>query len=156
AFRYISNSRLGLGYVWNAPPFHPVEGYSSFWWVVLLDGVWRLTGIEPPDAANAISLVFALGTLALGTLLILKMPLEERFARWRPLWLSLALIGILSNRTFLAWTSSGLETPLFNFLFTGWVTACVLRPRNVALLSTAAALVALTRPDGYLAVAATA
>jgi arabinofuranosyltransferase len=37
AFRYISTSRLGYGYVWNPPPFKPVEGYTSFLWVFLLD-----------------------------------------------------------------------------------------------------------------------
>ena len=43
AFRYVSNSQFGRGYVWNPPPFLPVEGYTSFLWVALLDGVWRLT-----------------------------------------------------------------------------------------------------------------
>jgi len=41
AFRHVSNSILGFGYVWNAPPFRPVEGYTSFLWVVVLDWVWR-------------------------------------------------------------------------------------------------------------------
>ena len=57
AFRYISNRQLGYGYVWNPPPFLPVEGYTSFLWIVLLDGVWTFTGIEPPAAAGALSLV---------------------------------------------------------------------------------------------------
>jgi arabinofuranosyltransferase len=26
AFRYVSNRLLGHGYVWNPPPFRPVEG----------------------------------------------------------------------------------------------------------------------------------
>ena len=30
AFRYVGNRQLGHGYVWNAPPFLPVEGYTSF------------------------------------------------------------------------------------------------------------------------------
>jgi len=52
AFRYVSNSSLGLGYVWNPPPFRPVEGYTSFLWVVLLDIVWRITGFEPPSVVS--------------------------------------------------------------------------------------------------------
>ncbi|UCG61884.1 MAG: hypothetical protein JSV52_00925, partial [Candidatus Zixiibacteriota bacterium] len=40
AFRYVSNSILGHGYTWNAPPFRPVEGYTSFLWVILLESVW--------------------------------------------------------------------------------------------------------------------
>src|SRR5262245_18996948 len=65
AFRYISNSHLGFRYTWNAPPFRPVEGYTSFLWVVLLDVVWRVTAVEPPAAANWLSLGFATGTLLL-------------------------------------------------------------------------------------------
>ena len=29
AFRYASQSLEGFGYVWNRPPFEPVEGYTS-------------------------------------------------------------------------------------------------------------------------------
>src|ERR1700730_4808380 len=75
AFRYVSNSRLGFGYVWNAPPFRPVEGYTSFLWVVLLDVVWRLTSVEPPDSANYLSLIFTCLTLFVGALMVLKMSL---------------------------------------------------------------------------------
>lgn len=65
AFRYVSNAHLGYGYVWNAPPFLPVEGYTSFLWVLLLDIVWRILGVEPPASANWISLVFSCSTLVL-------------------------------------------------------------------------------------------
>jgi arabinofuranosyltransferase len=37
SFRYVSNSILGYGYLWNPPPFSRVEGYSNFLWIVLLD-----------------------------------------------------------------------------------------------------------------------
>ena len=30
AFRYVSNSLAGHGLTWNARPFRPVEGYTSF------------------------------------------------------------------------------------------------------------------------------
>src|SRR5437867_12245459 len=40
AFRYVSNHRLGRGFVWNPPPFLPVEGYTGWLWVVLLRAVW--------------------------------------------------------------------------------------------------------------------
>src|SRR5437762_11174596 len=76
AFRYVSNSRLGYGYVWNAPPFRPVEGYTSFLWVVLLDVVWRITGADPPKSANYLSLVFTCVTLLLASLMVLRMRLR--------------------------------------------------------------------------------
>src|SRR5438552_1169650 len=62
-FRYISNRRLGYGYVWNAPPFRPVEGYTNFLWMVLLDGVWSLAGVAPPVASTVLSLLFGYLTL---------------------------------------------------------------------------------------------
>ena len=73
AFRYVSNSELGHGYVWNAPPFLPVEGYTSFLWVVVLDVVWRTLGSEPPVSANWISLVWAYGILILGAVMVMRL-----------------------------------------------------------------------------------
>lgn len=59
AFRYVSNSLAGHGYVRNPPLFRPVEGCTSFLWVLLLDGVWRDFAIEPPVSANYLALLFA-------------------------------------------------------------------------------------------------
>ena len=46
AFRYVSNSQFGWGYTWNPPPFRPVEGYTSFLWVVLLAGGMGLGALD--------------------------------------------------------------------------------------------------------------
>jgi hypothetical protein len=62
-FRYASNHLRGWGYTWNPPPFRPVEGYTSFLWLVLLEGVWRVLAIEPPESANPIGFLLGLGTL---------------------------------------------------------------------------------------------
>jgi arabinofuranosyltransferase len=154
AFRYISNGHLGYGYVWNAPPFRPVEGYTSFLWVVLLDIVWRVTGFEPPDSANYISLFFAYLTLVVGTLMVLKMELRAELARHRVLFLALVFLAVVTNRTFLAWTSSGLETAMFNFFLTLWVYCCLYLPNDsrrwVFATTLSAALLTLSRPDGLL------
>lgn len=159
AFRYVSNSQLGYGYVWNPPPFRPVEGYTSFLWVVLLDVVWRVTGKEPPDVANVLSLIFAYLTLAIGALIVLKMDLRAELARYRVLLLALVLVWVISNRTFLAWTSSGLETALFNFCLTSWIYCCLFLKtgtwRSVFAMSLAAVALTLTRPDGLLFAGAT-
>jgi arabinofuranosyltransferase len=158
AFRYVANGAAGLGYTWNPPPFPPVEGYTSFLWVALLEGIWRLTGAAPPEVANGLSLACALGTLGLlagkawrmdrGALGGLRLPA-----------CALVLLTVVSNRTFLAWSSSGLETALFNLLVVGWVFAA-LRGRHseagpAAALAALASLAALTRPDGLLYCAAT-
>ena len=100
AFRYVSNSQLGYGYTWNPPPFRAVEGYTSFLWVVLLDITWRLTGLEPPNTANTLSLLFAYGTTFLGILMLWKLELKPPLQKIRPWLLLLVLIGVLTNPIF--------------------------------------------------------
>jgi len=159
AYRYVSNSQLGFGYTWNPPPFRPVEGYTSFLWLVLLDGVWRGLGVEPPVAANWLSLGFSAASLALIVAMVLRLRLSPGLAPLRTLWLGLVLLGVLTNRTFLAWTSSGLETALFGCLLLAWVYAALFAAGGrgaLAWLSVTASLLALTRPDGLLFVGATA
>lgn len=159
AFRYVSNSVLGYGYTWNLPPFRPVEGYTSFLWVLLLDGIWRVSGVEPPDSANWLSLLFAAGTLALGAGILERMTLRAGLAQIRLGLLALVLLSVLSNRTFLVWTSSGLETAMFNFFLTAWLAVAVLGKRGtnswLAWLALTAVFTTLSRPDGLLCVAAT-
>jgi arabinofuranosyltransferase len=160
AFRYVSNSVAGHGYVWNAPPFRPVDGYTSFAWVALLDLVWRITGIEPPDSANVLLLLFAFGQLYLMFRMLLRLPLRPEHESLRLPFLALAVAGVLTNRTFLAWTSSGLETAMFNFLLIAWVYLAMFRGtdtvRRFGELVAVTVLLTLTRPDGLLYLGATA
>lgn len=159
AFRYVGNSMLGYGYVWNMPPFMPVEGYTSFLWVALLDLVWRTTGTAPPESANLLTLGCSALTLLFTAILLLKVASTGRLRSWRLPILALGLLGLISNRTFLAWTSSGLDAALFNCLVLAWVTVVLLPSRShwrwAVALGTVAALSALTRPDGLLIVGAT-
>ena len=160
AFRYVSNSMLGYGLVWNLPPFRPVEGYTSYLWVILLGTLWRLFGIEPPAIANLISLAFsALSLLAMG-LMFFRLRLSPHLRSFRVPLFALVLSGVLSNRTFLAWTSSGLETAMFNFFLIAWICCMVFLPvysrRWLASNAALALLCYLTRPDGILMVTAMA
>ena len=122
--------------------------------------IWAVTGTPPPEAANFASLVLGYATLFVGFRLVARMRLPERLARHRFLFLTLVLLGTITNRTFLTWLSSGLETSLFNFCFTLWIYHA-LAPRAgrgrswMFWISLAATLSALTRPDGLLAVVAT-
>ncbi len=159
AFRYVSNSQFGLGYTWNPPPFRPVEGYTSFLWVVILDYIWSWFGVEPPDSANWASLAFSLGMLVWIFKIGLQMKLSESLEPWRLPMLASVLFGTLTNRTFLAWTSSGLETAMFTFFLLGWF-AFAANPRPGRAWTTTvvalASLITLSRPDGLLFLAATA
>lgn len=161
AFRYVRNAMLGHGYVWNPPPFRPVEGYTSFLWVVILHGVWRWLGIPPPEAANWISLALGLATLALVAALVLRLRLPVRLERARLPLLAGVLLGTVGNRTFLAWLSSGLETSLMTFWIVLWLLLFQRRTPDsgagwTAGVSAAAAGAALTRPEGLVLAAATA
>lgn len=156
-FRYVANAVAGHGFVWNPPPFRPVEGYTSFLWVLLLKVVWQLTGVDPTKSANPLSLLFGYGTLALAYAFVARMELPSPARRHRLSLAALVLLGTATNRTFLTWLSSGLETALFGFCFTWWIFEGLTPPRLrserwVARLGAAAALTALARPDGFLAV----
>jgi arabinofuranosyltransferase len=160
SFRYISNHIKGYGYTWNPPPFKPVEGYSNFLWVVLLNGVWSFFRVEPPQASNVMALLFGLASLFLAAKIIMQWRLPPSYQAYRPRLIFLVLLGVVTNRTFLAWLSSGLETAMFNFYLLAWLT-CLWqfgqRKDNWWLSATALVAVcsALTRPDGLLFIAAT-
>ena len=159
AFRYISNWDLGYGPVWNPPPFRPVEGYTNFLWISLLYAAWQLSGIAPPQLANYLSLVFALGALYIASRILLQLPWTSVLFRHRMALLALFLLGVTSNRTFLAWSSSGLETAMLSCFILAWTYAGIcLTPsqrRWPLAISTSATLIYLTRPDGLLFIAAT-
>jgi arabinofuranosyltransferase len=77
----------------------------------------------------------------------------------RNVFLALFLLGIITNRTFLAWTSSGLETAMFNFFITLWFYVCLMIPILSAwwifAVTFTAVCIYLTRPDGLIFVTAT-
>lgn len=159
AFRYASNSRLGLGYVWNPPPWRPVEGYTSFLWVVLLDGFWRLTGVSPPESANLVALAAAFGSLALVLWMAWQVRLPSALRPVRLGLVALVAFGVVTNRTFVTWASSGFETSLFGCLVLLWVRFALLpwrTPfRRLLAISSTATLLCLVRPDGLLFALAT-
>ncbi|HLX07698.1 MAG TPA: hypothetical protein VKY89_07520 [Thermoanaerobaculia bacterium] len=161
-FRYVANLIAGYGLVWNPPPFLPVEGYTSFLWALVLAAVWRLTGLEPPRTACFLTLLCGLATLAIVWRALGRLRLSPRLERARTLLSALALLGICTNRTFLTWLSSGLETQLFNLCFTWWAFEALgllggeESPAWLLRLSGASALAALARPDGLLTVPVTA
>ncbi len=153
AFRYISNRQLGWGYTWNPPPFLPVEGYTSFLWVALLDGIWTFLGIPPDLAATRLGLIAGFGSIGIVGWMVWRAPWSPSFMPWRPAWLAIVMLGTLTNRTFLTWTSSGLEAPLFNMLLLAWVAVGAAPRRGPGWsfsLMGVGTLLTLCRPDGLL------
>ena len=154
AFRYVSNSIMGHGYTWNPPPFRPIEGYTSFLWVVILDMIWRWFDVQPPAVSNWISLFCSYCSLGLALTIVGRYTLSQSWGPHRFYALGLVALGIVSNRTFLTWSSSGLETALFNFLLHLWiyVVLYICSKHRMYMWSVAgtATLCYLCRPDGML------
>ncbi len=157
AFRYVSNSIMGHGYVWNPQPFIAVEGYTSFLWVILLDIVWRVTGKDPTESANIISLVFSYGTFFLSSWTVIYFHKDKWKNKYRFVIVTFFITYILLNRTYLTWTSSGLETAMFNFFLISWVCALLMISKawlRIGMASAISSFLYLTRPDGLLFCAA--
>src|SRR5258708_33838106 len=93
-----------------------------------MDVIWRVLGVEPPDSSNVISLIFAAGTLLLTAAMVMRLRLAPALERYRLAFLALFLFGALRNPTFLALTSSGLETAMVNFLLTAWLVVALCWP----------------------------
>jgi arabinofuranosyltransferase len=158
SFRYAVNFSHGHGLVFNPGIAERVEGYSNFLWVILLAGLDRL-GIVPEMAANPLSF---LATLALW--------FSVAWFAWRgrrpgePVWPCLVPPALLAiTRSFAVWSSSGLETRLFEALIVcgalrlvveveAWVASAmeVSFPGIRPVASLLFALACLTRPDGLL------
>ena len=149
SFRYARNLRDGYGLVFN-PGFERVEGYTNLLWVLVLSSCQWLTGFEPHQSANWISAAAGLslwgGTVAF---------CWRRERRGVGAWLVVApALWLALNRSTAVWSTSGLETKLFELLV---VAAVLVGIREIerresgwwrpALLL---ALAALARPDGIL------
>ncbi|WP_306333511.1 hypothetical protein [Streptomyces sp. KL118A] len=157
-FAYARSIDEGLGPVQQAGAA-PVEGYSNPAWLALLVAGRRLGLFDHRAVFGVPDLILypkALGLLcALGILVAVACAARRLVARS---WLVTAAAGVLlgANVSFVAWTFSGLENPLYACVAT--VLAAVLvravAAGNLLGGGTAAAsgllalVAALTRPDG--------
>lgn len=151
SFRYARNLAEGAGLVFN-PGYERVEGYSNFLWVLLLAAGAAL-GMPPERLANPLLLGCGLGLLWR----VLRHAREQLPQGMSPLWLAFPLAALALNRSFAVWSTSGLETRLFELFAVGGVLAAdselrsarqgrALFPHSSLWLAGAA----LTRPDGLL------
>ncbi len=151
SFRYARNLAHGHGLVFN-PGFERVEGYTNFLWVLLLAGLDRV-GIRPETAAHGLSIA---ATMALWGLIVwFSLRMVPRAA---PRWLcAVPVVLLAATRSVAVWSTSGLETRLFELLVVAAALRLVVeiesalagrpsRPVAAGLF----ALATLTRPDGLL------
>ncbi|MBN2433541.1 MAG: hypothetical protein JXQ27_18890 [Acidobacteria bacterium] len=139
-FQFARNLAGGHGFSFN--PGQPMPGDTSPLWVLLLAGVYLITGEFVISA-----------TILAGIFLILSAAMVYRLGRVLQLGplmaVSAALLTLLAGRY--SWAAFSMETALFGFLS----LAALLRQVNGRRLTAAgtAALAALARPEGYLLVA---
>jgi hypothetical protein len=153
SFRYARNLAEGHGLVFN-PGFERVEGYSNFLWVLVLATLLRL-GCSAELASGVLTLLLTVALWALVARYVWRHPPPAGSPAWLALFPCVAL-GI--TRSVAVWSSSGLETRLFETLVVAGVLRLVEEVRSALerrhdVLPMAAllfALASLTRPDGLL------
>ena len=155
SFRYARNLAAGHGLVFN-PGFERVEGYTNFLWVLVLAAVARLTGIAPDLAATPLLLAATVGLWALVATRAWRSRRPDDVA-WPALVPPLLLAA---TRSVAVWSSSGLETRLFELLVVGAtlrllteIEAAEAKRRATPIAAALFALASLTRPDGLLVAA---
>jgi len=154
SFAYARNLALGYGLV-SQPGLPPVEGYSNPLWVFLLALLYRLhlfTVIATPKIVSCV--------LVIGAFLLLSRVMTRAAGASKAAGV-VALTLLALNTSFVVWTTSGLENPLYVFLLSALTCGSlelVTHPRPprsqaiaVGLLATA---IALTRSEGVLYFAA--
>ena len=120
SFRYARNFAHGHGLVFN-PGFERVEGYSNFLWVIVL-GACDALGLAPESAATPLSLV----STVLLWLVVVAFAARRRTGRNTDWTLLVPAFALAVTRSFAVWSTSGLETRLFELL----LVAGLLRDRK--------------------------
>ncbi|MEZ0065369.1 hypothetical protein ABIA32_001365 [Streptacidiphilus sp. MAP12-20] len=158
-FAYARSLAHGLGPVQQAGSA-PVEGYSNPSWLVLLTLGHELGLFDRGSIGGVPDLVWYPKLLALfcvvGILCCVRAATRSAAATL------LAALVLAANWSFVAWSCSGLENPLYGLLAVALATLLVraaeenrlARPRTAVLAGLLALLAALTRPDGVVYLAA--
>lgn len=145
SFVYARNLAAGHGLV-SQPGMPPVEGYSNPLWVLLAVPFYALGAFHPVVTPKLLSLILVAAAFAL-----IQRSLDSLGGSG---WLApIALTFVALNTSFVVWTISGLENPLYVFLI------CLLCQRLMdtsgqtgapAITGLVAGAIALTRPEGVL------
>ncbi|KAA3630859.1 MAG: hypothetical protein DWP97_14380 [Calditrichaeota bacterium] len=149
SFVFSRNLAAGNGLV-TQPGMNPIEGYSNFLWVILM-AVFYLVGLfEPYITSKIISCILVLGIF----ILLGKSVKKQSVTNYLLLFITLILIA--TSASFVIWTTSGLENPLYAFLIVLlWYLILNADAKNItqkqlfifALISFG---ILITRPDGIV------
>ncbi len=148
-FAYARNLALGHGLV-SQPGLPPVEGFSNFLWMLLLTPLVRLGLFDPILTPKLVSLALVGASFVL---------LHRSLSALDPAGKAVSLVALslaALNTSFVAWTVSGLENPLYVFLLCLLFALLVhertagVSPRLALAAGAVVAGIAMTRPDGIL------
>lgn len=138
-FRTVDNFVHGLGLTWN--PGERVQAYTHPLWMFLHSALYAVTG-DVYFTTLALSIILSATAFSL---LVFRAPVS--------LWGG-ALAGVLlvSSKSFVEYSTSGLENPLTHFLLVVFALVWFRDPESPDLfsLSLIAALACLNRPDALL------
>jgi hypothetical protein len=143
SFRYADNLAQGKGMVFNVGERQ--EGYSNFFWVILL-GFFSWLNISPILSSKLLSVFSGIG------IFVLTVKLSRFYRKTDTTSNLIALFLIASNTSLVLWVASGLETIFYTFLLL-LATYLFLREDEGKGTSTSAFfffLLALTRPEGII------
>ena len=138
SYRYADNLASGNGLVFNRGEY--VEGITNLLWTLLLAAGVAL-GQSAPDLGSALGLLFGAATL-IATSLWARQILDD------PAAATVAPALVYLSTPFIAWTTCGMETPLFAWAVTWSLMAAA--ANRFGLASAGAIVATLVRPDGVL------
>lgn len=150
SFVYSRNLADGHGLV-SQPGMEPVEGFSNFLWVLLMTPFFFLGLFDPFITVKTVSIVLV--GISFFYLHRAAMILSDR----QRLVSLVSLLLLATNTSFVIWTCSGLENPLYAMLICMLLFQIIrnleieqesrISPQMIAITSSA---LALTRPDGIV------
>lgn len=152
SFRYAKNFSEGYGLVFN-PGLERVEGYTNFLWVMILAG-FNTVGLAPETVAPVLTIAL---TVVLW-LLVVWFTCRSLPRAGRAWLVVVPALFLAATRSVAVWSTSGLETRLFEVLVVAGVFRLIVEVqgqlagdgRHRPLAAVLLALATLTRPDGLL------
>jgi hypothetical protein len=142
-FRYVQNLAAGLGLAFN--PGEVVEGYTNFFWIVLLAGARRL-GFDALNTSIVVNYFATIGTILLLFALGRRLFRDTPGGEWSSLIAPLVFAGMGAQARYVF---SGLEPSFFVFLVTLGLYLYV-RQVHPVWISLTFFLAALTRPEAVI------
>jgi hypothetical protein len=150
SFAYARSLAQGYGLV-AQPGSPPVEGFSNPLWTLLLAPLFAVGLFDPAITPKVISTFIILGSfIVVGKTL-------QKFLHVNRMLVFVVLLLLSINTSFVVWTTSGLENPLYVLLLsllllcsTRSVVSRQVSHPNGAIAGLLAAGVALTRPEGVI------